>query len=173
MKHPTCLANRRPKTEANRLPNRLHGGQKRLHSAKKGTASWYNGTYHYAVCNHLLGACNRLCNRFERPGALATTGRVTGVTTFSEKYRVRARRDRIEKVFEKGGYIGYIVAETGGPMPPYGGANMETATTEKVTEISKMQAFRCPGCSTWSYDQRTRKVCGLCGQRWYTRTEGR
>ena len=105
MKHPTCLANRRPEMKPSRLPNRLHGGQERLHSGKKGTASWCNGIYHYAVCNHLLGACNRQCNRFERPGALATTGRVTGVTTFSEKYRVRARREHIEKVFGKGGYI--------------------------------------------------------------------
>ncbi len=83
-KHPTCLANRRPETKPNRLPNRLHGGQKRLHSANRRAASSHNGTYHYAACNHILGACNRLCNRFEWPRALATTGRVTGVTAFSE-----------------------------------------------------------------------------------------
>lgn len=44
------------------------------------------------------------------------------VTTFSEKYRVRARREHIEKVFEKTGYIGYLVAETERRISLYGGA---------------------------------------------------
>ena len=44
---------------------------------------------------------------------------------------------------------------------------------EKVTEISKTQAVGCPRCGAGSYDQRKPKVCRLCGQCWYTKTEGK
>ena len=32
--------------------------------------------------------------------------------------------------------------------------------------VSSTRAARCPGCGSWSFDERRQKVCGLCGRRW-------